>query len=418
MHPGPRSRRPLGSVIVRPPRALGVIVGGGLAAWSFVSAALAVQAGIGAEAEFKTFLAWLVGAVLLLLGLLFANWTYALWALSYIIDRETLTIRWGFREVVIPIDTIQRMVPGRTLDEARVEGLNWWGCHVGSADVKRIGYTLFYSTHGSPDELLYIVTTEESYALTVLDQAMFAEEVQARAALAPVLTHHQRSAATGIAVVDGCNKVIEDLKARAAKTWNVSVDDVVWQDGHAMYAKSDGKFEPLSLKAIAAKRATTGGPIVTEVSVNAGGVGPGFATILCDVEVDPETGSVKVLRFVTAQDVGRAIHPAYVEGQMHGAAAQGIGWALNEEYIYDKAGHLENAGFLDYRIPVASDLPRMDTVIVEVPNPNHPFGAKGVGEACFVPSIAAVANAVSRAVGQRMDDLPMSPPKVLRAIKA
>ena len=103
---------------------------------------------------------------------------------------------------------------------------------------------------------------------------------------------------------------------------------------------------------------------------------------------------------------------------MQGAAAQGIGWALNEEYIYDKAGHLENAGFLDYRIPVASDLPRMDTVIVEVPNPNHPFGAKGVGEACFVPSIAAVANAVSHAIGRRMDDLPMSPPKVLRAMKA
>ncbi|HWI12663.1 MAG TPA: molybdopterin cofactor-binding domain-containing protein, partial [Burkholderiales bacterium] len=224
--------------------------------------------------------------------------------------------------------------------------------------------------------------------------------------------------ATGIAVVDGCNKVIDDLRARAAKTWNVSVDDVVWQDGHAMYTKSDGKFEPLSLKAIAAKRAATGGPIVTEVSVNAGGVGPGFATILCDVEVDLETGSVKVLRFVTAQDVGRAIHPAYVEGQMQGAAAQGIGWALNEEYIYDKAGHLENPGFLDYRIPVASDLPRIDTVIVEVPNPNHPFGAKGVGEGCFVPSIAAVANAVSNAIGRRMDDLPMSPPKVLQAIKA
>ncbi len=199
VHPGSHSRRPLGSVIVRPPRALGVIVGGGLAVWAFVFAGLALQAGIGAEAEFKTFLAWLVAAVLVVLGLLFANWAYALWVLAYIIDRETLTIRWGFREVVIPIDTIQRMVPGRTLDEARVEGLNWWGCHVGSADVKRIGYTLFYSTHGSPDELLYIVTTEESYALTVLDQAMFAEEVQARAALAPVLTHHQRSAATGIA---------------------------------------------------------------------------------------------------------------------------------------------------------------------------------------------------------------------------
>ena len=103
---------------------------------------------------------------------------------------------------------------------------------------------------------------------------------------------------------------------------------------------------------------------------------------------------------------------------MQGGAAQGIGWALNEEYIYDTAGRLENPGFLDYRVPVASDLPKLDTVLVEVPNPNHPFGVKGVGEANFVPSIAAVANAVSNAVGRRMNDLPMSPPKVLRAIGA
>jgi CO/xanthine dehydrogenase Mo-binding subunit len=137
---------------------------------------------------------------------------------------------------------------------------------------------------------------------------------------------------------------------------------------------------------------------------------------MCDVEVDPETGQVKVLRFIVAQDVGRAIHPAYVEGQMQGGAAQGIGWALNEEYIYDPAGHLTNAGFLDYRIPVASDLPRIDTVLVEVPNPNHPFGVKGVGEANIVPSLAAVANAVSHAIGRRMTELPMSPPKILRAV--
>ena len=218
--------------------------------------------------------------------------------------------------------------------------------------------------------------------------------------------------ATGIAVVEAAKKIIEDLRRRAAMIWDVKPEAVLWEDG---YAKAPGK-EALSLKAIAAKRAVTGGPINTEVSVNAGGVAPGFAAELCDVEVDPETGQVKVLRFVAAQDVGRAIHPGYVEGQLQGGAAQGIGWALNEEYIYDEAGRLTNAGFLDYRVPVASDLPRIDTILVEVPNPKHPFGVKGVGEANFVPSIAAVANAVSNATGQRMNDLPMSPPKVLNAL--
>ena len=223
--------------------------------------------------------------------------------------------------------------------------------------------------------------------------------------------------ATGIAVVEACKKVIGDLCRRAAMIWDVKAEDVIWEDGCARPAGGNkSRFEPLSLEAIAAKRSVTGGPITTEVSVNAGGVAPGFATEFCDVEVDPETGQVKVLRFVTAQDVGRAIHPGYVEGQIQGAAAQGIGWALNEEYIYDKAGRLTNAGFLDYRIPVASDLPRIEAVLVEVPNPNHPFGVKGVGEVNIVPSMAAVANAVSHAIGRRMTELPMSPPKVLKAV--
>ena len=223
--------------------------------------------------------------------------------------------------------------------------------------------------------------------------------------------------ATGIAVVEACRKVIAEMRARAAMIWEIDREDVTWENGYAKpIGKSVGAHEPLSLKAIAAKRAVTGGPIVAEASVNAGGVAPGFATEFCDVEVDPETGSVKVLRFVAAQDVGCAIHPSYVEGQLQGGAAQGIGWALNEEYIYDEAGRLTNAGFLDYRIPVASDLPRIDTVLVEVPNPNHPFGVKGVGEANIVPSLAAVANAVSRAIGRRMTELPMSPPRILKAM--
>ncbi|MFH1604776.1 MAG: xanthine dehydrogenase family protein molybdopterin-binding subunit, partial [Pseudomonadota bacterium] len=140
--------------------------------------------------------------------------------------------------------------------------------------------------------------------------------------------------ATGTAVVEACKKVIGELCARAAMIWKVDKGDVIWEDGFAMpVGKSVGKFEPLSLKAIAAKRAVTGGPIGAEASVNAGGFAPGLASELCDVEVDPETGAVKILRFIVAQDVGRAIHPSYVEGQMEGGAVQGIGWALNEEYI-------------------------------------------------------------------------------------
>jgi CO/xanthine dehydrogenase Mo-binding subunit len=118
------------------------------------------------------------------------------------------------------------------------------------------------------------------------------------------------------------------------------------------------------------------------------------------------------------QDVGTAIHPSYVEGQMQGGAVQGIGWALNEEYVYGKEGQLQNTGFLDYRVPVASDMPMIDAIIVEVPNPGHPYGVRGVGEVPIVPPLAAVANAVSHAIGIRMTDLPMSPPKILAAIDA
>ena len=145
---------------------------------------------------------------------------------------------------------------------------------------------------------------------------------------------------------------------------------------------------------------------------HAQGAGGGWATHICDVEVDRETGQVKILRYTAVQDVGRAIHPSYVEGQIQGGVTQGIGWARNEEYIYDKNGRLDNPGFLDYRVPVASDLPMIEAVMVEVPNPRHPFGAKGVGEVPIVPPMAAVANAIADAIGIRMRDLPMSPPRL------
>jgi hypothetical protein len=130
-----------------------------------------------------------------------------------------------------------------------------------------------------------------------------------------------------------------------------------------------------------------------------------------------ETGRTSVIRYTVIQDAGKAVHPTYVEGQFQGGAAQGIGWALNEEYVYGKDGRLQNAGFLDYRIPVCSDLPFIDTQILEIPNPNHPYGVRGVGETSIVPPLAAVANAVSNAVGVRMTHVPMSPPRILKAIE-
>ncbi len=223
--------------------------------------------------------------------------------------------------------------------------------------------------------------------------------------------------ATGKAVCEAADAVIAQLKTRAAKLWKIDAANVQWRDGQAWSTLDDGTDRaPLSLAKIAHSAGKTGGPISGNVSINAAGAGPGFGTHICDVEIDPETGAVKVIRYTAIQDVGCAIHPAYVEGQLQGGAVQGIGWALNEEYIYDDKGRLQNPGFLDYRMPVASDLPMIDTVLVEVPNPGHPFGVRGVGEVPIVPPLAAVANAVSRAAGIRMDALPISPPRLLKAI--
>jgi len=222
---------------------------------------------------------------------------------------------------------------------------------------------------------------------------------------------------SGMAATEAAKDVIKKACARAAKIWEIPEDAVVWEDGQVKPAgKNAGDFQPLSLAAIAKQAGKTGGPIVGRAEINAQGAGPSFGTHLVDVEVDEETGRVTVLRYTVAQDAGKAVHPAYVEGQYQGGAAQGIGWALNEEYVYGKDGRLQNAGFLDYRIPVASDVPMIDTIIVEVPNPRHPYGVRGIGETPIVPPMAAIANAVENATGIRFQELPMSPPKVLKAL--
>tara|TARA_R110002094_G_scaffold27824_12_gene40812 strand:- start:3376 stop:5619 length:2244 start_codon:yes stop_codon:yes gene_type:complete len=224
--------------------------------------------------------------------------------------------------------------------------------------------------------------------------------------------------AVGLATIKAARHAIEIMKERAAMTWGIDVDAVEWVDGAAQPAGPNaGKFPPMSIGEIAAIASNTGGPISGHFEVNVEGAGVSFGTHIADTEVDPETGAVKILRYTVFQDAGKAVHPSYVEGQLQGGAVQGIGWALNEEYVYAEDGTLQNAGFLDYRIPVASDLPMIDTVILEIPNPGHPYGVRGVGETGIVPPLAAIANSVSRAAGVRLTSLPMSPPKVLAALK-
>lgn len=217
--------------------------------------------------------------------------------------------------------------------------------------------------------------------------------------------------ATGWAAYKLGQRLTGELINRAAELWDVDPKDIKATDG--MFT-ANGK--QLSFEELASQLDATGGPLMVNASVFAEGHGPGFATHIVDVEVDPETGKVDILRYTAVQDVGKAVHPDYVEGQIQGGVVQGIGWGLNEEYIYDDEGHLLNASFLDYRMPTCLDVPMIDTVMVEVPNPGHPYGVRGVGEVPIVPPAAALANAIYRAVGVRMNVLPMSPAHVLEAL--
>jgi CO/xanthine dehydrogenase Mo-binding subunit len=221
---------------------------------------------------------------------------------------------------------------------------------------------------------------------------------------------------SGWACYEAATDIKQQLIQRAARIWDVSPDDVEYTDGVASH-KSDSELK-LTFKQLAGRLIGTGGPVVGRGNVNPAGVGNSFAVHIVDVEVDPETGKVAVLRYTALQDVGKAVHPSYVEGQIQGGVVQGIGWALNEEYVYNKSGVMDNSSFLDYRMPTSLDLPMIDTVIVEIANPGHPFGIRGVGEVCIVPPMGAMANAIHNAIGVRMDVLPMSPGNILEALWA
>ena len=220
---------------------------------------------------------------------------------------------------------------------------------------------------------------------------------------------------TGLAAIKAAEEVIRQMKARAALLWEVEPDDVTFEDGAFICAETEDR---MTFKELSGRLMRTGGPVTCSVSATSTGVGPIIAGNIVDVEVDLETGKVDILRVTAFLDVGTAVHPSYVEGQIQGGTVQGIGWALNEEYVYTSDGTMVNSSFLDYRMPTSLDVPMIEAVMIEVPNPRHPFGLRGVGEAPIIPPLPALANAVSHAIGVRMNTLPMSPDAILAALES
>jgi CO/xanthine dehydrogenase Mo-binding subunit len=220
---------------------------------------------------------------------------------------------------------------------------------------------------------------------------------------------------TGRAAIHAAEEIIRLMKARAALIWDMEEEEISFDKGTFLCATTE---DTISFKDLSARLMGTGGPISCSVSDASVGSGPIIAGNVVDVEVDPETGKVDILRFTAFMDVGTAIHPAYVEGQIQGGTVQGIGWALNEGYVYDENGSMLNSSFLDYRMPTSLDVPMIDTVMIEVPNPKHPFGVRGVGEAPIIPPLPALAIAVSNAIGVKMSDLPLSPDAILTALES
>lgn len=218
--------------------------------------------------------------------------------------------------------------------------------------------------------------------------------------------------ATGLAAYKLGLDLRDQMKTRAAVLWDCDPGEITVEDG--VYRRGD---RSLSFKELARTISEKGlDPVVGRASVAPEGSTNTFGVHLADVEVDPDTGKVTVLRYTVVQDAGKAVHPSYVEGQMQGGAVQGIGWALNEEYFWDDRDRMRNASFLDYRMPTCLDVPMIETIIVEVPNPSHPFGVRGAGETPIVPPPAAIANAIHNATGARMTALPMSPQAVWKAL--
>jgi CO/xanthine dehydrogenase Mo-binding subunit len=214
------------------------------------------------------------------------------------------------------------------------------------------------------------------------------------------------------ALVEASRDALGQLRRRAAEKLQCAADELDYAAGVFRSRRAGGAISLAELmQATLTEGAVVGRGVSTRLPL-----GVEIGAHVCDVEVDTATGLVTVLRYTAFQDVGLALNPAAVEGQMEGSVVQGLGWALTEGFDYGPDGRLRNASLLDYRMPTALDVPKIECVIVETPVPNVPYGVRGVGEVPIVPPAAAVANAIARATGIRVTRMPMTPERVLAAL--
>ncbi len=222
----------------------------------------------------------------------------------------------------------------------------------------------------------------------------------------------------GNAVIRAAEDARRQTLAIAAEEFEVSAEDLEIVDGRVQVRGFPDRS--VALGDLAGKAMTFGGkydPIHGSGSQSVTDRAPSFCAQIAEVEVDEETGEVDLLNLAVVQEVGRAINPMTVEGQMQGGAVQGVGWALYEEMRYDDDGQLLSGSWMDYAMPDAVQASPIQTQIVEVPSISGPFGARGVGEPPVIPTVAAIANAVAHATGVRMTQTPMTAPRVLEALQ-
>jgi CO/xanthine dehydrogenase Mo-binding subunit len=219
---------------------------------------------------------------------------------------------------------------------------------------------------------------------------------------------------TTAALVEACADALSQLRKRASERLQCAPADLDYHRGRFIARNASGTAITLSelMQSTLADGAIIGRGVSTKLPL-----GVEIGAHVCDVEVDTDTGLVTVLRYTAFQDVGLALNPTAVEGQIEGSVVQGLGWALMEGFDYGADGTLRNASLLDYRMPTALDVPKIDCVIIETPVPNVPYGVRGVGEVPIVPAAAAVANAIARAIGVRVLHMPMSPERILCALQ-
>jgi CO/xanthine dehydrogenase Mo-binding subunit len=330
--------------------------------------------------------------------------------------------RVGFKE------TLERMadylqVKGRLEGKNRGRGIACGFWHGGSG-----GFGAYINVNNDGSVNLVLGVTDISGSRTSIAQIV-AEELglpidQVRVVIGDTETGPWGSNSVGsltvyslsMAAYRACQDVKDQLSSLAAKRFEVDPSEIEFSEG-LFQVKGDTE-KSISFTDLARSTSVIfgKGPVIGRGTLDGMPSAPTLSVHAVDVEVDDETGKVRIISYAVAQDVGRAINPLSIEGQVQGAVAQGIGWALMEDYIFEK-GVVQNATLLDYRMPTATDVPMIDVMIVEVPSPKGIYGLRHVGEPPMVPTLAAVANAVYNAAGVRFKELPMTPEVVLNGMK-